>query len=286
MADVIGLPLAPEKTVGPATSLVFLGIQLCSLEMKASLPQHKVQQYVQDIKQFMAKSVTTLRQFQIIVGKLQLANTVVLPGRAFLRRLIDATRGKLSPHAKILVTTPMKQDLNVWLRFLASYNGSTFFIHDLPLHAPQIHLFTDASFMAGAGFMGRRWFVVQYPPSWHTYGIAFLELFPIVVALHIFGDYMRNRHVVFHTDNAAIVFIVNKQTSRSLQIMLLVRQMVLCALGSNTRCSAVHVPGEFNVLADQLSRLQGTPQLLKERGMRLQPEPIPTIFLPQNWKGS
>ena len=146
-------------------------------------------------------------------------------------------------------------------------------------------MYTDASFMAGAGFFGRRWFIVKYPEAWHEYGITFLELYPIVVAVSLFGHCLRNKRVVFHTDNQAVVYIINKQTSRSPRLMRLVRQLVLLCLGYNLHFGAVHVPGVSNCMADSLSRLQVTSAMLKERGMNQCPEKIPAQMTPQNWKG-
>ena len=44
------------------------------------------------------KSKFTLRDLQSLVGLLNFATAVVLPGRAFLRRLFDLTRGIQEPH--------------------------------------------------------------------------------------------------------------------------------------------------------------------------------------------
>jgi hypothetical protein len=42
------------------------------------------------------------------------------------------------------------------------------------------------------------------------------------VALHIFGDKIRNEKVLFHCDNAAVVEIINKQTCKCPRVMDLV----------------------------------------------------------------
>jgi hypothetical protein len=44
-------------------------------------------------------------------------------GRAFLRRLIDLTHGVRLSHHLIKLNGKAKEDLNVWLSFLSTFNG-------------------------------------------------------------------------------------------------------------------------------------------------------------------
>ena len=48
IATEIGMPLAKEKTVGPVTNLVCLGIQLDTINMTAYLPKAKIDSYTQN----------------------------------------------------------------------------------------------------------------------------------------------------------------------------------------------------------------------------------------------
>ena len=152
----------------------------------------------------------TLKQLQHVIGMLQWANTVVTPGRPFLRHLIDATKGLQCPFARITITKWMRADLQMWLKFLATYNGKTFFIMSKQIHSPDFHLYMDASFKVGASFMGSSWFVIEYPTDWSTFGITFLELFPIVAALFIFGKKLANHSILLHSDNQAATSIINR----------------------------------------------------------------------------
>jgi hypothetical protein len=61
---------------------------------------------------------------------------------------------------------------------------------------------------------------------------------------------------MFHSDNEAVVHIVNQQTCKDKDIMILVRRLVVQAMSHNILFQAVHIPGLHNVLADKLSRLQ------------------------------
>lgn len=60
---------------------------------------------------------------QSLTGLLNFACSVIVPGRAFLRRLIDLTVGIQSPHHLIRLSKDVKEDLKVWLSFLSNFNG-------------------------------------------------------------------------------------------------------------------------------------------------------------------
>jgi hypothetical protein len=69
----------------------------------------------QRIKLLLGCKNTTLREIQSIIGLLYFACQVVIPGRPFCRRHIDATcKVKKSWH---------KVRISVWLNFLDSYNS-------------------------------------------------------------------------------------------------------------------------------------------------------------------
>lgn len=51
-----------------------------------------------------------------------------------------------------------------------------------------------------------------------------LELFPIVIAVEMWGHKMSNHKIVFHSDKLATVCVLNKQTSKDLSMMKLVRR--------------------------------------------------------------
>ena len=91
--------------------------------MELRLPCEKLTELRQRIKLLLGCKNTTLREIQSIIGLLFFACQVVVPCRAFCRRLIDATcKVKKSWH-KVRISVGKKKDLQVWLNFLDSYNG-------------------------------------------------------------------------------------------------------------------------------------------------------------------
>ena len=90
MVDELGLPLAEKKTEGPATSLIFLDIELDTIQQTSRLPQDKLVSIRNIMQSLKGRKEVTLKELQEIVGHLNFAWKVVTPGRAFVRRLCNA----------------------------------------------------------------------------------------------------------------------------------------------------------------------------------------------------
>ena len=69
----------------------------------------------------------TLRELQSLVGLLNFTCLVIVPGCAFLRRMIDLTKGAKRPYHRIRLSKEAKSDMATWLKFLDRFNGKTFF---------------------------------------------------------------------------------------------------------------------------------------------------------------
>ena len=257
MCAAIGVPLAPEKTVGPSTCLPFVGIELDTIRAEARLPPDKLAKCQRIIQELLQQQKATLKSVQSLVGLLNFTCQVVLPGRPFLRRLIDLTMGVQKPYHFVRLTRQVKMDLRTWLRFFQGFNGKAFFLQEKILWSPHINLFTDASGSLGfAGIYGSRWFYGPWDTPQKDTNITVLELYPITVAVHLYGLLMSNHCVTFVSDNEAVVAVINSMTCKHKQVMALVRPLVLACLKYNIFFKARHIPGVENTLADALSRLQ------------------------------
>ena len=93
LCSYLGIPMAPEKTVGPSTTLTFAGTELDTVLREARLPQEKLDKCRELLSAFLRRRKVTLQEIQSLTGLLNFACTVIVPGRAFLRRLIDLTIG-------------------------------------------------------------------------------------------------------------------------------------------------------------------------------------------------
>ena len=255
-----GVPLADNKTVEPTEVLIFLGIEFDTINMVMRLPDGKLIELRNKIESCLACTKISLRYLQSLIGSLNFACQVIVPGRAFCRRLIDATCNVCRPHHKIRATLAMQDDLIVWLSFLSNYNGTTVILDHFWSSKYQLNLFSDSAGGKGKGFgicHDRKWAQACWSNSWISSGIltdiTFLELIPVVIALNIWGESLRNRIFLFHIDNQAVVSIINKKSSRSPRVMSLIRKLVFACLKFNILIKAEHIPGNLNSLADSLS---------------------------------
>ena len=62
---------------------------------------------------------------------------------------------------------------------------------------------------------------------WKHINIVILEFYPIVLSVLMWGHLMRNQRIIFFTDNAALVDIINTATSRDVTVMIFVGHLLL-----------------------------------------------------------
>lgn len=96
-AQLVGIPLSPEKCEGPTTRMVFLGIELDSIEMSARLPADKLADLIALLRDWRNKKSCKPKELQSLLGKLNHACAVIPCGRTFTRRLTDLLRGSRVP---------------------------------------------------------------------------------------------------------------------------------------------------------------------------------------------
>ena len=190
-----GVSLAEEKTVNPVETLTFLGIEFDTVALELRLPLNKLGEIKDRINLVLDCKKIKLRDLQSLVGLLNFACQVVVPGRAFCRRLIDAMSNVKQPWHRVRVSAAMRSDLKVWLAFLNNYNGISVMLDQFWTSNEEVKLYTDSWGGLGRGFgiyFNGKWSQGCWPKEWAYAGvlsdITFLELFPVVVALELWGS--------------------------------------------------------------------------------------------------
>lgn len=282
MCASLGVPIKHGKTVPPAQVIEAHGLLLDSIQKQIRLPADKLQDCQAQLSLFSQKTKCTLKQLQSLIGTLQFASKAIKPGRPFLRRLINLTCGVTQSFHRIRLNGESRADINCWFNFLQAHNGTTLFLEQDWLSSDSINLYTDAAGSKGyAAVYGHYWVAGPFPDSWDDYHITVKELYPIVLALSIWGHTLTNRRLRFHTDNQACVHIINSQTSKDNLIMRLVRCLVTTSLKHNILFRAEHVPGRHNLIPDLLSRFQFQKARQVAPWLNSAPTAIPEPLTPQ-----
>ncbi|KAH3833697.1 hypothetical protein DPMN_107009 [Dreissena polymorpha] len=255
--SLIGVPIKSEKTENATPIITFMGLELDSLTMEARLPHDKLLKLRELLMKTSKSRKVTLKELQSLLGLLNFCCQVVTPGRSFLRRLTDLTKKVTNPNHHITLNKESRKDLHAWRLFADHFNGKSLLHKRRWLTSDTLHLHTDASGSIGFGAIFKHhWFSGTWSENLLPFDITFKELFPIVLAIEIWGHELQEKCIILHTDNAAVVHIINRQTCKIPHIMHLVRRLVLASMKCNILLNAEHIPGKFNILPDLLSRSQ------------------------------
>ena len=249
-------PVAADKTAGPSTILVFLGILINTSDGSLSLPPEKLSRLHTLLQQWQNRKVSpSKRELLSLLGVLSHAATVIRPGRAFVRNLIQAsTCTKLLSRA-VRLNVQCRADLTWWQTFTSRWNSRALW----PLVHPQVTCYTDASGKWGCGAVlasdkSPRWCQLEWPPSWASQHIASKEMIPIVIAAAIWGCCWSHKRVVIYTDNTAVVATIATGSARDPTLAHLCRCLFFVSAKWSFEISATHIPGQANVAADAISR--------------------------------
>ena len=276
----LGLPLHPNKCIGPSTRLVVLGIELDSLDQTARLPAEKLMALQELIQSWRTRRWCNRRQLESQIGHLHHAAKVVWPGRTFLRRMLDLLCCFHTRDHPICLSSEFRLDLQWWHDFLTSWHGVSLWLFPRMSAPTDVEVTSDAAGSLGSGtYYNNEWFSGAWVPSQADQSIAYKELFPVVVASHVWGSQWSRRHVLFRSDNEAVVHILLARTSKVPCIMHLFHHLLSAARFHFTFTSQ-HIPGVHNNIAGALSRFHW--QDFRRLAPTAQPHQVP--IAPQLWE--
>ena len=183
---------------------------------------------------------------------------VVRPGRSFLRRVFKLLQGVDHDHHYIRLNRAMRSDLTWWDQFLNSWNGVSL-LHPARLSSPMPQ---GASVPGSFLPMPQGASVVEQPG--HATGSSFcghrhISRYQLPLKSGAYRDGMcrmgwKGQVVHVHSDNDAVVAVVNSGYSKDPQLKQLVRSLFLVLAAWDIALYACHIPGVLNTVADAISR--------------------------------
>ena len=209
LCEQLGLPVAMEKVFGPSTTLIFLGIEIDSIQQVKRLPHDKLVRLQSLIKSWSSKRMASKHQLQQLLGHLNHAAVVVKPGRLFVHNLIEAVKRLKHQRQMVRLNVQARSDISWWNLFLTDWNGTAFF-HS----SGTLEVASDASGSWGCAAINKSsndWFQVPWSQQWQDMSIAVKELFPVVVGAALWGSLWSHSVVRFNIDNEVVVIVLNSR---------------------------------------------------------------------------
>ena len=235
-----------------------VGLWWDSVSRSRSLDESKVDEYVYMLSDFAARSSLSLREIQMVCGRLQRACLTFPPGAACLMsNLFSLMRGLTSPGARRRVSSSVGADLSCAARLLRRNLGKGFFSFDRFRRAAP--LFTDASKSSryvGGGFFSHcgRFSFWRYGSSSSRKPIDELEGDTVVKAVRALGHLWRHSVVPIFIDNQAFQASARKGWSKAPRLASLVRLLFFLAVDFGCIFEFRWISTHDNVFADALSR--------------------------------
>ena len=254
----LGLLIKAEKDrIGHI--LDFLGIELDTILMQARLPEDKLQKAKDLVKSALSKTSISKEELDSLIGFLCFAAKVVVPGRAFLRRLFDHQAKATGLY--IHLNQEIRADLLWWHHFLPKWNG----IQIIHIQRPVVRLWTDASGNYGIGgyiitqnqsfsaLPVTQLYSEQFTSRLRPKHINVKEMTAILRALQKWLPIIQGSRLILHCDNFAVAAGVRKTSIRG-SAMHPLRAIAMLAAINDIQISSRWIPTKANHLADLLSR--------------------------------
>ena len=254
--DSIGVQKSKHKAAPPAYVAVFLGILFNTITMTLQITPESLAEIRDLLKEWMNKSMVTLKELQSLLGKLNFAGSMVCSGRVFVLRLINHLK-QFPSNGRHLLTREMKKDIEWWLQFMEEFNGITI-MPPINWESPDSIISSDASLYGAGGWAtGSEAFHCKFP-TWlmgrSDVFINELELITIIVCIKVWKDKVVNRNILAYCDNAVSVKVVNTGKAKNRFSQACLREICYLMARANAVIKLVHISSECNQIPDCLSR--------------------------------
>ena len=178
------------KLVSPSTRAVCLGVLIDTEEGTVSIPDDKLRQINDTVKEWQGRSRCSKRQLQSLLGQLLYIHKCVHPARTFLNRTFELLHQNYDA-STITLTHAFKRDLRWFTRFLQQYNRVSMYTHRRVDHMVEVDACLD-----GLGAVWKN-YVYHLPIPRHYLGltIVHLEMINIIVAIKVFDSFWANRKI-------------------------------------------------------------------------------------------
>lgn len=252
----------------PATSIVFLGVNICTEACTASVTSERMASLAAALTAATARESMPSQELVALCGRLSFVATVVPHGRALLRACYKAAAGggAKGQRCECAIDGDVRFELEWWKRNLPRFNGAATFADASGL--PVLTVATDAASHGFGGvcearseFFCGRWGREETLAS----SVNHWELAVVVFAATVWGACATGGVLRVMCDNTSAVAVATSYRARDDGMRNLLYALVSLQLEWGFRLVVDHIPGVLNCLPDRLSRGGQIPETSSRR---------------------
>ena len=260
----LGLRINWNKVVDPCQCIIYLGIEINTVCGTLRLDPGKTKQLVALLKEFAVKKRVSKKQLQSLAGKLSWASHVHQWGKPFISTFFQAISLLNQPNHKFRITSSMHNDILWWINCLHK-DINLRLIWD---QRPEVTISTDSSSVGAGGFCFNdgdfcyiNWILDK--PYLANAHINIKELAATVVSLQRWAPAYQGKHIKILTDNFMTTCVINNHYASNSMANKLLKQISALVIKHNIIITAHYLKGSLNDLADAISRLHSTGQVMR-----------------------
>ena len=258
LIDSVGLTTHPEKSIiEPTQCIEFVGFLLNSIEMTVQLAPRKVNKLKElAIKTMIAKSVT-IREFAKLIGTMVAAEPGVKYAALYYKTLeLDKDKAlkinKGDFDGEMYISMQSKECIQWWINNIESASKP---ISIGPMHR-RIETDSSREGYGGHDVKNNTEFSGKWSEEDKKFHINYLELKAAFLSIKFFCKNVSNEHIHLFVDNTVALKYISKMGGRKPMLNTLAKELWEWCESKNIWVSAFHIPGRFNIRADELSRFK------------------------------
>ena len=260
VCNKIGMPIFPEKAVGPVQVIQFLGLTIDTIGMVIKVPEDKRVDILTIITKIIQKRKATSLNLQSLAGKLNFLCKAVPASRPFIKNVYEAFTG-IPQQRHIDLKGNVLADLRMWKAFLLQFRSWQPIISNQQRAKDVVELYANTSGNPSLGwgaFLPSKglWMFQQWEQEWfHQFNpsIDFLELYALLAGVVTWVPHLSDKTVIFRSDNTPTVHALINKSSNSMQMLRLLHYFTLFCMIHNIHIKALHISGKKNIICDLLS---------------------------------
>ena len=196
----------------------------------------------------------TARRLARTLGTLIANSPAVEPTPIMTRHLFSCLRQKTGWDSIIFLDEDAMEELQWWHENIRTWKASP-----VSQPVPTMVLMTDASKTGwGATLEGIAATHGFFPQDIQVRSSNYRELYAVFLAISSLQQKIQDQHILLRTDNITAMYYINGQGGPHKPLNKLAKLIFWALKRCRATLKALHIPGEFNTRADELSRLNPT----------------------------